>query len=109
MTILIGWLTKALGEKLAPFIAWIGLALLILGALWWLRHDAYQDGVSATDAKWEEAGRKLEAQAKKAEQSADAESVKRVQENNERLKEEKEKLDEAEAEGSSPFDVLFGS
>ncbi len=108
MGVLIAIAAKAVGQRFAPFLVYGLIALAVIGALWWLRADAYSDGVAATDAKWEEAGRRLEKQVRDAAGKADAASVKRVEQNNARVAQEKEKLDEAEATGSSPLDVLFG-
>lgn len=108
MGFLISLAAKAVGERFAPLLAYGVVIAALVGAIWWLRADAYSDGVTATDAKWEEAGRRLEQQAREAAGKADAASVQRVEQNNARVAQEKEKLDEAEAAGSSPLDVLFG-
>jgi len=108
MGFLISLAAKAVGERFAPLLAYGLIILAIVGAVLWLRADAYHDGERATDAKWVAAGKKLEAQAKAAAGKADDASVKRVEQNNAKVAQEKEKLDEAEAAGSSPLDVLFG-
>lgn len=108
MGFLISLAAKAVGERFAPLLAYGLLIAVLVGAIWWLRADAYSDGEAATDAKWVAAGERLERQAAEAAGKADAASVQRVEQNNERVAQEKEKLDEAEAAGSSPLDVLFG-
>lgn len=109
MTFIIGLLMKTgLGRKAAGAVFWIGVVLLIALALLWLRADAYQDGVHATDAKWEAAQRKLERQAEEAAGRADSKAAERVEAQNDRVAREKEKIDEAERNGDSPLDVLFG-
>lgn len=90
---------------------WLAIAagaLLVIVFVWWLRHDAYKDGVRATDAKWVEAGRRLEEAAAKSATKADVSAEARAMEFNDKVLEEKEKLDEAERSGDSPLDVLFG-
>lgn len=109
MSILIGWAAKLVGERFAPLLAYGFVLLLLVGALWWLRADAYSDGVRDTDDKWEEAGRLLAEQAEQAAGKADEASADRVADYQEQLAEEKEKLDEADAAGTSPLDVLFGT
>lgn len=108
MGFLISLAAKAVGERFAPLLAYGLVIAALVGAIWWLRADAYSDGEAATDAKWVAAGERLERQAAEAAGRADAASVQRVEQNNERVAQEKEKLDEAEAAGSSPLDVLFG-
>lgn len=108
MGFLISLAAKAVGERFAPLLAYGTVIALLVGALLWLRHDAYQDGVADTDARWEEAGRVLEEQVEEAQTEADAASADRAAEEFERVKDEKEKLDAAAAQGTSPFDVLFG-
>ncbi len=106
---LVGW---GLSEKVAKLVTWfVGIGLVVLAFV--LALNAYGDarydaGVSETDAKWEEAGRRLEKQATVSAGKADAASVVRVEEFNDRVAAEKDRLDEAEREGSSPLDVLFG-
>lgn len=88
----------------------IGLGVLIALALaiWAFGNSRYNAGVDDTDAKWEEAGRKLAEQAEQSADEADADSAERAAEEFERVKDEKEKLDAATESGSSPLDVLFG-
>lgn len=109
MGILIGWAAKLVGERFAGLLVYATLLALLIGGIWWLRADAYDDGVAATDAKWEEAGRRLAEQAKASADQADADSAERAAEEFERVQDEKEKLDAAEQAGTSPLDVLFGS
>lgn len=110
---MIVWLMGfGLGKRAAQAIAYVALPLLLLGAFY-LALDAYGDsryyaGVTETDAKWEAAGRKLEAQAAASASAADTGSLVRVTDFNAKVAEEKEKLDAAATDGSSPLDVLFG-
>lgn len=109
MGFLIGIAAKLVGEKFAGLAAYAFVIALLAGAILWLRADAYGDGVAATDKKWIEAGEKLKQQAAQAQGAASAASVSRTAIEVERVREEKEKLDAAEAQGSSPLDVLFGA
>lgn len=106
---LIALLMRAgLGARAAKIGAYALMALALVAALLWWGHTKYQAGVRDTDAKWEAASAKLERQAEKAEDRADAKAAERVEEFTEKVAAEKEKLDEAERNGSSPLDVLFG-
>ena len=95
-------------ERLARLLS-IGLVILaLIGAIWWLRADAYGDGERAADERWQEAGRKLERQAEASADRADDRAEIREAEFMEQVAEEKERIDEAERNGSSPLDALFG-
>ena len=108
MGLLIGLFGRLVGDRLAPLAAYLSVLVLLVCAVLVLRWDAYRDGVRDTDDRWEQAGRRLEEQARRAAGAADAASVHRVEQDNARIAQEKEKLDEAEAAGTSPLDVLFG-
>lgn len=97
----------------------IGLAstllaiIAVLGLIWW-RVDAFGDrryraGVTATDAKWEEAARRLQAAAAASATQADDAAANRLHTFENQVAAEQESIDAAEANGSSPIDVLFGS
>lgn len=85
----------------------IAIVLALWGALMFYGHVREQRGVDKTDQKWEEAGRLLEEQVREASAGADVGSAGRVALQQKKLQEEKELLDEADAAGTSPFDVLF--
>lgn len=99
-------LPGALLRRVLPYL--IGAAVLI-GAILWLRADAYADGERAEEARWEEAGERFEEAADQAETEADRESAARAAAEFERVKQQKEKIDAATNEGSSPFDAIFGT
>lgn len=91
----------------------IAAVIVILGFLFWLWLDAYGDrryeeGVAATDWKWEKASEKLEQEAAASATRADDGAVVRLEQHVAQVKAEQEQLDEAERTGSSPLDVLFG-
>lgn len=108
MGFLIGIAAKIVGERFAGLAAYAFVIAALVGAVLWLRADAYSDGVEATDTKWVEAGEKLKQQAAQAQGAATAASMSRTAIEVDRVREEKEKLDAAQAQGSSPLDVLFG-
>lgn len=107
---MIGLLMKAtgLGRGVSSLIVYGGAVILLGLALLWLRADAYRDGEKAADARWVEAGQKLERAAAESGRAADVRAAERLEEHHETVAEEKEKLDEAAREGTDPFDVLFG-
>ena len=94
------WAAVALG-------AVAGVVILIVVVLSW-GQSRYDAGVSATDARWVAAGKRLEEQAAASADAADRREVPRIENHTARVAEEKEKIDEAVAAGASPLDVLFG-
>ena len=86
---------------------WLAGVLLVIGALAWMRHDAYTDGIAHRDSQIAEANQKLRDRVTKAETSADKVVLANEIVNNEKLQDELERLDEAEVNGTSPFDVLY--
>ena len=108
MGILIGLFAKmGLGPRLAALAGYGLVALAVVGALWWLRHDAYNDGERAENARWEAALDEAEEQAETAADQADVLADTREEEFAETVKEEKERIDAAVEAGTDPFDVLF--
>lgn len=97
-----------LGLKAAKVAACAILILAVFGALLWWGRTKYQAGVDDTDAKWKAASAKLERQVVRSAAAADVPAAVRVEEFTTKVEAEKEKLDEAERNGSSPLDVLFG-
>lgn len=97
-----------LSSRLASVLAPALIVLAAIAAVLWWGHHKYQQGVDDTDAKWEEASAQLKAQAAAAATAAEKPSVQRQIAFAEQVAVEKEKLDEAQATGSSQFDVLFG-
>lgn len=100
-------------QGIAKAIAYVGVPLLILAALWWAL-DSYGDrryaaGHADADKEWQEASDRLIEKAQKAETKADTAAAERAADFAARQEDEKEKIHEAVAEGSSPLDVLFGS
>lgn len=85
----------------------IAILLALWGALMLYGHNREQRGVEKTDQKWKEAGELLEKQSKQSAKEADKGSAARVADHQKDLENEKKLLDEADAAGTSPFDVLF--
>lgn len=106
---LIGLFAKAGLKKFAPVAAYGLVILLLVGALLWLRADAYHDGEHAEEARWQEAAAKLEHLQQKAATGADQKAAQRLDQHLDQLEHEKEKLDEAQRNGDDPLDVLFPS
>lgn len=95
--------------------ALIGLgvgALVLVGLLWWsiASYGArrYQAGVTATDAKWEEASNRLKEEAAQSATRADDNAIERLEEHQQQVAEERAAVDAAIQNGASPFDALFG-
>lgn len=98
-----------------PWLKIVGplvLALaLIAGVLAWgssKYHAGKRDGIEQTDAKWQAASDKLKAEAAKSATKADDAAVNRLQEYQTQAAEDQEKINEAQRNGSSPLDALFG-
>lgn len=112
MGFLIRLLAPRLGQTAAKLIAYVGIPLLIAGLIYWqitaYGSRRYKAGVLATDAKWEEAGRRMRAAAAQSATRADDAAAKRLQEFEAQVQEEQEALEDAQRNGSSPIDVLFG-
>lgn len=101
-----------LGALPAKLIAYVGLPLLVALFLWW-RIDSYGDrrfdaGVSQTDAKWEEAGNRLQAEAANSATRADDAAANRLGQFENQVADERREMDNAVRDGTSPLDVLFG-
>lgn len=99
--------------KFAGILAWAAI-IIVAGFAIWLALDSYGDarydaGVKDTDAKWEEASKKLEREAVKSATKADDKAAQRLEVFEEQVAREKEQIDDATRKGDSPLDVLFGS
>ena len=104
---LIGLLAPRLGATLAKVVVYGGLVLLVLLGLWYYGHTRYERGVRDTDAKWVEAGRVLQQRARESATRANDAAAARAAQHDRRVAQERERIDEAQRNGSSPFDVLF--
>lgn len=109
---LVAWLiARGLNGTLAKLLVYVGIPLLIaLGIYLWINaygDRRFQEGVTATDAKWEEASDRLREDAANSATRADDAAANRLEEYEDQVSEERNRLDEAEQNGSSPLDVLF--
>jgi len=88
------------------------LALLIGGVMAWgghKYHSGYGDGVSAADAKWVAAGEQLKKDAAKSATKADDAAANRLADHVNEIAADQAAVNQAEKEGRSPLDVLFGN
>ena len=92
----------------SPLIA----AALVIAALLAWGNSKYragrEDGIEETDRKWQAASDKLKQEAAASATRADDAAVKRLETHVEQAQEDQEKLDEANRNGTSPLDALFG-
>ena len=70
MGFLIGLAARLVGPKLAPFLAYGFIIAVLLGILWWLRNDAYHDGVRHMQAEIDRANRQFLQQKARADELA---------------------------------------
>lgn len=100
-----------LGVPKRLFLEIVGVIVLI-GLFYWALtaygHRKYQDGVKANQEQVDKALKKLETDAAQSATKADDAAAKRAAENVEQQKADQEALDEAERNGTSPLDALFG-
>jgi hypothetical protein len=97
--------------RIAKAIAYAGVPLLILAALWWAL-DSYGDsrydaGHEAADKEWQEASDRLIEKSQAAGTKADKAAAARQADFAAKQEDEKEKVHDALEEGSSPLDALF--
>lgn len=98
---------KLVGPKVAPFLVY-GLAIAaVIGALLWMRHDAYNDGQRDERASWELAMSKAREKAAVSAGEASTRAIEREEAFAVRVEAEKAAIERAQAEGRSPFDALF--
>jgi hypothetical protein len=108
LSLLMGW---GLGKWPARLIAYVGLPLLAVLALWLALHfygvHRYHQGEAANEAKWQAASAKLHADAAKSATKADDKAAVRLDDYEKQASAEQARVEEAKANGSSIFDVLF--
>lgn len=109
MGFLLSLLAPKLGKTGAEFAIWGGLLALLALALLIFGHVKYHDGEKASDLKWKTASAALQMKAVQAGAAADTGAAQRQATHDQQVAQEKEKIDEAEQNGSSPMDVLFGA
>lgn len=110
IVLITGWGVPA---KLAkPLLYGLGI-LLLVGAVWlsihlWGNHR-YDEGVSAEDAKWQSAVEQLKSDASNSAANATTNAEKNAANFVEQHTKDQEAVNAAEANGTSPLDVLFGN
>jgi len=96
----------------AKILGPIAALAIIVGALaaWGSHkyHSGYNDGETAADAKWEAAAKQLKADAAKSATKADDAAANRLENFVEQQTADQEAVNEAQRNGSSPLDALFG-
>lgn len=110
IALITGWGVPA---KLAkPLLIGVGV-LLLVGSVCLSLHlygqHRYGEGVKDTDTKWQAAVQQLQKDAAKSATKADDAAATRVATHIEKAAKEQEAVKQAEAEGKSPLDVLFGN
>ena len=102
-------------KRISPKI-WAVLGVLVLiGLLIWfvnreldqIHDDGVKEGVAMERAAWEEADRRIHAEAAAARTAADASAAKREARHAAAVEAERKEIHEAHSEGRSPLDALF--
>lgn len=90
----------------------IGLLLLVIGAIaLWGRskyNAGHKDGVTETDAAWQKASDELMRKAGESATKADDRAIAALEEHKEQIDEDRKAVEQAQREGTSPLDALFG-
>lgn len=87
------------------------LAALIGGIAGWSHHQynkGHKAGVEEVDAQWAAADKKLRDEAAKSATRADDAAAKRAEEFKAQAEGDRKAVEDAQANGASPLDVLFG-
>jgi hypothetical protein len=109
---LIGLLVPKLGKTFAPIVAYLLVIGVVLGLGYWALssygHRKFNEGAAANQAQVDKALKKLKVDAAASATKADDAAAKRAAENVEQVTADKEALDEADRNGTSPLDALFG-
>jgi uncharacterized membrane-anchored protein YhcB (DUF1043 family) len=113
MVWLIGLLTPRFGPKVAALISYALVIGVICGLVWWAL-DSYGDrkfneGVEANQAQVEKALEQLKTDAAESATKADDKAAERAAEHVEQQAADQEAIDEANRNGTSPLDALFGA
>lgn len=90
----------------------VAFALLVAGVLAW-GHSKYkaghEAGVTETDAAWQKASDELMREAGQSATKADDRAVAALEEHKEQIDEDRKAVEDAQRNGSSPLDALFGN
>lgn len=111
---MIGWLVSFGLSRRAAIgllgLAAVGLALIIFTLTLHAYGDArYKAGKRDADAAWVEAGNRLVEKAHKSADKADVAAAARVEDFTAQQEAEKQRIENAQANGTSAFDVMFGN
>lgn len=106
---MIGLIAKLVGPTAAPFVAWGGAIALIVGALVWMRVDAYNDGKRAVIERLEREAAEADRRALEAERAADEAAEVRQQEAENEAEVLRNVITQATSSGDNSLDALLGS
>lgn len=113
MVWLIGLLVPRLGKTFGPIVAYLLVIGVALGLFYWALtsygHRKFNEGVAANQAQVDKALAKLKADAAHSATKADDAAVNRAAVEVEHQKADQEAVNEAERNGTSPLDALFGN
>lgn len=109
---LIGLFTSKLGKTFGPIVAYALVIGVALGLFYWALtsygHRKFGEGVAANQAQVDAALKQLKADAAKSATKADDAAATRAAVEVEHQQADQEKVNEAERNGTSPLDALFG-
>lgn len=94
------WALLAIGAVL--------IAITLAFAITSYGNSRFDAGEASADAKWKAASERLVEKARKSAARQDTAAAARAADYAAKVEDEKEKIERATAEGSSPFDVMFG-
>lgn len=109
---LIGLLEPRLGKTFGPIVAYVLVIGIALGLFYWALtaygHRKFNEGVAANQAQVDAALVKLKKDAAASATKADDAATNRAAAEVEHQQADQEKVNEAERNGTSPLDALFG-
>jgi biopolymer transport protein ExbB/TolQ len=112
MTWLIGLFAPKLGKTFATLLSYFLVIAVVLGLFYWALtaygHRKFNEGVAANQKQVELALQKLKKDAQASATKADDAAANRAAVEVEQQKADQEAVDEAERNGTSPLDALFG-
>jgi len=110
---LIGLLTPRLGKTFGPIVAYLLVIGVSLGLFYWALtaygHRKFKEGVAANQAQVDAALKQLKVDAAKSATKADDALANRAAAEVQNQQADQEKVNEAERNGTSPLDALFGN
>jgi hypothetical protein len=111
---MLGWFSAlSMGRKLLAILAPILIIAALVGLVLLYGHSKYdaghEAGVAETDAKWVAAAEKTRQLAAKSATRADDAAVKRLEQFKAQEDADRKAIDDANANGTSPLDAIFGN